>query len=360
VRGKPFFPIGLYMSDGPSDADFRKHVDRVAASPFNTIMPYSINAPSIEAVRADLDYLDSHGLKILYSVKDNFAGTDGFADPLLGFHGEEGITRGIVGTFRSHPAVLGWYTNDELGVDWRNRLEARQRLMRELDPDHPTWAVLYEVGQMGEYLGTADVLGSDPYPIPNSPVTMAEDWTHLTAGASAGHKPVWEVPQLFDPAVYDPKDAAKLRAPTLDEMLVMTYLALIEGANGLVFYNYSDLVRDPHGFDKRWPDVLLLGAEVKRLTPALLSTRKPPPLSVNAAGGAVRSAVRTDDAGNVYVLLANADKAKEATVTLAVPEHAHVRILKRGTEEESHAAGSPLVVTLPPLSAQTIVVAQRK
>ena len=49
VNGKPFFPLGWYFGPHPGDANYREHLDRIAASPFNTVMPYGINTGSVEA-----------------------------------------------------------------------------------------------------------------------------------------------------------------------------------------------------------------------------------------------------------------------------------------------------------------------
>ncbi|MCX6899101.1 MAG: hypothetical protein NT105_10405, partial [Verrucomicrobia bacterium] len=138
VNGKPFFPLGWYFGPGPTTKNFEEHLDRVAASPFNTIMCYGINVGGVEKVRTYLDALAARKLKIIYSIKDVYAGTEGYYEPVLGLRGEDAIVRGIVPLFRDHPAVLAWYLNDELPLTMRDRLDARQRLVRQLDPNHPT------------------------------------------------------------------------------------------------------------------------------------------------------------------------------------------------------------------------------
>jgi len=271
VNGKPFFPFGWYFGPGPTSKDYQTHLDRVAASPFNTVMCYGVNVGGIPKVRDYLDALAARKLKIIYSIKDVFAGTAGYYEPALGFRGEETIVRGIVGEFKDHPAVLAWYLNDELPLAMRERLNARQRLVSELDPDHPTWAVLYQVDEFYGYLNSADVLGADPYPVSERPVATVGDWMRKCAAVSDGLRPLWMVPQAMDWACYRKDRADKCRAPTLDEELVMSYLCLIHGARGLIYYSYFDLQRDRLGFDKRWADMLVLGNEVKQLFPALLS-----------------------------------------------------------------------------------------
>ena len=41
-------------------------------------------------------------------------------------------------------------------------LEKHYQWTAETDPDHPTWAVLYEAPQLRQYLRTFDVVGTDP------------------------------------------------------------------------------------------------------------------------------------------------------------------------------------------------------
>lgn len=358
VDGKPYFPLGWYFGPGPSSKDYPEHLDRIAASPFNTIMTYGINTGSLETVRTYLDDMDRRDLKLIYSLKDIFVGTKYYRSPQFGFHGEEEIVRGVVGAFREHPAVLGWYLNDELPITLRDRLEARGRLVRELDADHPTWAVLYQVADLFGYLNTADVLGTDPYPVPKRPVTLAAEWTRQTAAVSGGERPLWQVPQAFDWGNYHKEQADEYRAPTRDEIMVMSYLCLINGARGLIYYAYSDLLRDRLGFDARWADMLVVGREVEQLFPALLSTARPPKLKVESDSDAVASALRADDAGNHYVLLANPDPKAGATVRVSVPARAETLLL-RNAETQPLPAGAQAnlrAVELPPMGAATLIL----
>lgn len=361
VNGKPFFPLGWYFGPHPGDANYREHLDRIAASPFNTVMPYGINTGSVEGVRAYLDDLDRRNLKILYSIKDIYEGIGYYQESVLGFRGEEAMVRGIVTAFRDHPAILGWYLNDELPLEMRDRLEARNTLVQQLDPNHPTWAVLYQVGELFGYLGTADVLGTDPYPIPQRPVTMAGDWTRETVGVAAGLRPAWQVPQAFDWQCYNQDRPDEYRAPTLDEVRVMTYLCLIHGANGLIYYSYFDLQRDRLGFDRRWADMLVVGNEVKALFPALLSAAPAPKRVVRSDREGVQYSLRADDEGNTYVLMANPDAKASATVRVAVAPGTEARVLSYGRVQP--LPGAPharwRAVSLPPLGAATLILQAR-
>lgn len=357
VDGKPFFPLGWYFGPGPSTPDYAGHLDRVAASAFNTIMCYGVNSGGIDKVRAYLDAFSARNLKLIYSIKDVYEGTRWFHEPVLGFRGEEAIVRGVVSAFKDHPALLAWYLNDELPLSMRDRLDARQRLVSALDPNHPTWAVLYQVDEFAGYQNSADVLGTDPYPIPSKPVTLAADWTRKCAAVSDGMRPLWMVPQAFDWGNYRKETAAESRPPTLDEELVMTYLCLIHGAHGLIYYSYSDLMRDPRGFEKRWADMVVVGDEVKQLFPALLSTAAADGPEVEIAAGAIDFARRADDERRRYVLMANPSPDQPATVRVTVSSGAELQLLRRGERKPLPAPQDGRChVALPPMGAATLII----
>ena len=360
VGSRPFFPLGWYFGPAPSDSDFRQHIDRIAASPFNTIMCYGINAGSAGGVRRYLDYLASRNVKLIYSLKDMYAGTRWFEGSKFGWKGEDDIVTGVVQMFRTHPAILAWYLNDELPLLMRDRLEARQRRVHQLDPNHPTWSVINELSDLPGYLNTADVLGTDPYPVPDSPVTMAAEWTETSIEVSAGLRPIWMVPQAFDKSNY--RKSPPARAPTLGEELVMTYLCLIHGAEGLMYYSYNDLQRDRTGFDKRWADMLIVGREVKQLEPALLSIAIPPKLTVTLGSASAQYAVRADDQGNTYVLLANPDSTQGASVRLTVPVGAAVQVLHHAELSPGPplATGNECAVSLTRMDAATVIIQPRR
>jgi hypothetical protein len=97
------------------------------------------------------------------------------------------------------------------------------------------------------------------------------------------------------PQAFDMEAGGAGRPPTLAEERVMTYLCLIHGAHGLIFYSYFDLLQDKKaGFESRWKDMLVVGREVKRLEPALLSSCDPQPVAVHAPEG-IHHCQRADD-----------------------------------------------------------------
>ena len=267
-EGKPFFPLGMYWS-GINEDDIKVYAD----SAFNCLMPYG--TPS----QQQMDLAHEHGLKVIYSVKDIYYGSTYCPPGIETVEDERKFIEGKAEAFRDHPALLAWYLNDELPLAFVDRLEAHQEWLEELDPHHPTWVVLYQVGQLEHYRRTFDVIGTDPYPIPGRPASLAGDWTRRTVDAYGGRRPVWMVPQVFNWATYRKTEEEKegLRPPTLAEMRSMAWQCITEGANGLIFYSFFDLKRDTVvPFEEQWGYVKEMAAEVSELIPVILSVEPTP------------------------------------------------------------------------------------
>jgi hypothetical protein len=269
--GKPFFPLGMYWS-GVSEADLKVYAD----SAFNCLMPYG--SPTAE----QMDLVAKYGLKVIYSVKDIYVGSTWCPKDIKTQEDERAYIEAKAKAFGNHPALLAWYLNDELPLEYMPRLEAHQQWLEELDPGHPTWVVLYQVGQLEHYRKTCDVLGTDPYPIPGA-ARRAADWTRQSTASVMGRRPVWMVPQVFNWAAYGKTDEEKRAKfpPTLPEMRSMAWQCIVEGAKGLIFYSFMDLKRDVVvPFDKQWPLVKQMAAEIGPMIPAIMSIEQAPKATV--------------------------------------------------------------------------------
>ncbi len=312
LNGKPFFPLGMYMSGSNlNDRDLAIFAD----SPFNCLMPYGLPG------EAQMDLVHKHGLKIIYSIKDFYAGTKYAPKFIKTEADEEPAVRRFVTRFRNHPALLAWYLNDELSWTMMPRLGAHQQWVEKLDPNHPTWVVLYQAQDISRYVGSFDVVGTDPYPIPNRPVSMAAQWTRWTLEGVAGARAVWQVPQVFNWGVYKKteKERAGLRPPNLPEMRSMAWQCICEGATGLVFYSFFDLKRDKTTpFDVQWPRLKTVAAEITDMIPVLLSV-EPTPIVRVTSGQWLHWTTRMHG-GKLYIMAVNdGDGAGEARFTLPRP-----------------------------------------
>ncbi len=308
VDGEPFFPLGMYWSGVK-----KPELDTYAKGPFNCLMPYgSPNTNQMDACQA-------RGLKVIYSIKDFYSGTRWAPSGMKTEADELSEIKRRVALHAKHPALIAWYINDELPLAMIDRLSARQNLMEKLDPDHPTWVVLYQYDQVRSYLPTFDVIGTDPYPIPNKPAGTALEWTRVTRDQTFNTRAVWQVPQVFDWGGYRKgEEREKTRAPTLLEMRSMAWQCVAAGANGLVFYSYFDLykMRERDPFEKRWAEVCEMAGEIKRFIPVLLSVEPAPAANVTGPDTVEMRVWRVGR--EIYLLVVNAaDAPAVATVSLS-------------------------------------------
>ncbi len=316
VDGRPFFPLGMYWSGINTNK-----LEFFAKSAFNCIMPYG--APNSKAA---LDFCHSRGIKVIYSVKDAYFGSHWCPSSIRSEADEVTYVTDRVTRFKDHPAVLAWYLNDEMPLTMLPRLVARRDLLEKLDPDHPTWVVLYQYSQIRDYMQSFDVIGTDPYPIPTRPALMATTWTRATAAATMGCKPLWQVPQAFDWGVgkKDPVERAKFRPPTETELRSMSWQCIANGANGLVLYSFFDLQKPTVNvpFEVRWAECCRVAEEIRRFFPVFLSDEKAdtPPVQGLCDAETVGETVSVRSwwkDGEAWVLIVNGgDKPVTASVKL--------------------------------------------
>lgn len=347
VDGKPFFPLGMYWS-GITEEDLARY----AQSKFNCLMPYG--SPNQEK----MDLAQKHGLKVIYSIKDWYSGSQYCPKHIKTPADEESNIRARVWEFRDHPALLAWYLNDELPQSFLPQLEAHQRWVAEEDPNHPTWVVLYQYREVAAYLNTFDVIGTDPYPIGRSPASTAGQWTAETFRQVDRSRAVWQVPQVFNWANYAHDDAArqKGRTPTADEMRSMAWQCIAEGATGLVFYSWFDIKRNPDvPFDVQWNHLKRLAAEIDQLAPVLLSAEPVPAVTVATASSPseppewLHPLVKSHG-GKLYLIAVN-DGDGEDTLRVTIPSApSSIRELSEG--RTIHPAGAGFQDHSPKLSVK--------
>ncbi len=316
IDGEPVFPLGMYWSSID-----REQLERYAEGPFNCLMPYG--SPTAD----QLDLAQEFGLRVIYSIKDFYFGTRWCPAFIASEADEEPAVRERVRQYRDHPALMAWYLNDELPPSMMDRLNAHRRWVEEEDPDHPTWVVLYQVGEVGRYLNSFDVIGTDPYPIPGRPASMAGQWTRTTREEVDDSRAIWMVPQAFNWGVYS--DDEDLRPPTRDELRSMTWQCICEGADGLIYYSWFDLRKDQEfPFDERWSEVKAVAQEVADLAPVLLSVEPTPQVTVEA-DEAIHWTVRTLEKTTWLLMVNDSPEPVAATVRFAEPP---ARVLEEEVE----------------------------
>ena len=284
---------------------------------------------------ATANAIQTSGLKLIATMKD-FMPQSQYSRLKMETQGD--ADRALLHRFRQlkdHPALLAWYMNDERGQTYVPQLAKRQALVRKLDPEHPTYTVLYQLQILDKYMDTYDIIGTDPYPVgsDDNDYDRCAKWAEVAVNGSFGVRPVWQVPQVFDWGVYWKNKVKKTRMPSARELKNMFWQAVACGANGLIGYSHFDIRRmdwkNPK--DKVWADVCEAAEEIRAYAPVILSGDAPPTVTTDNPSVRVRA---WRDGKTVHVLAVN---------TKDVPAKAMVKL----------EGGATLAADLPGLDKQT-------
>ena len=289
VDGKPFFPLGMFFRNRDLNAS---NLAFYVEGPFNCVMPHARMGLS----EKDIEMYSAAGLKVIFQLGY------GVTDP----DGAEAWVRETVAKYKDNPALLAWYTNNELPVADIPKLAFRQRLLEEIDPDHPVWSVQDVFSETRQYLGTYDVLGMDPYPIPKKPIETVISSLRQGLEGTFSSRAIWQVPQAFGWGWLKRSETKGQRAPTQKEMANMTWQAIAGGANGIIYYAFDHMYEkhdDPNdAFEPAWARTKAAASEVKKYERVFLSAETP----VAVSGATESVAVRTwRYEGDTYLLAVN-------------------------------------------------------
>ena len=253
-NGKPFFPLGFYDVSWmvPVEQRLRMAQD-IAQWGYNTIH-VGIQGPENkgDGYGAFLDSCARLGVRVI---------TEFSGDPLP-----------VIEKYRGKPAVLGWNPGDEPAPKGITPQEMFRRYdnFKQIDPDHIAYTVICVPSQYANYAAGTDVLAPDPYPVPRRPFDdVYRRFKEAKAAANKVDTALWAVGQAFGGQKYDKKGAWP-RCPDAREFRGMSYLALMAGVKGIIYYTYYD-----GSFDiLKAPDLLeavkAFPAELRGLIPFVL------------------------------------------------------------------------------------------
>ena len=150
------------------------------------------------------------GLKIMFSLKDTYyKGSACWPASVTSRATEQQFVRSQIRKFKQHPALLGWYVQDEMSIKagWGADLRTHYRWAVEEDPSHITWACVGADAtfEMRRYLDTTDVIGTDKYPIcqaynassTNNNVATIGPEVALARNQTDSARPLWQVLQVL-------------------------------------------------------------------------------------------------------------------------------------------------------------------
>lgn len=306
--GELFFPLGFFDNTaGVNTTD----LDTMAAMRMNCILNYQTDKMAVSTTKSYLDAADSRNLKIIFSVKDCLDGTIWEIKQLGQWTGAFNVFKGLVDTFKDHPAVLAWYTNDEQVRDvFLGPLQARHDYIRDNDPNHPVYQVFEQNHYAARYLiNTLDVSGADCYPV----LTQCEigaaypdlyrlgELTKFARMDIFDARPVWMVQECCSQQPYMPPGQTS-RPPTYEEIVATSYLSLINGARGILFFEYALMKKEeiPSQFDV----MTKVGNHLEKLIPFGLAIDAPLRQQVTPANSAI-SALARRVGSELYVLAVN-------------------------------------------------------
>jgi hypothetical protein len=220
VNGEPFFAIGFFA--GPSE-DFAR------------MKELGVNVTGFYE-QPDEDYLrkaEQHGMKVIFGIN-------------LPRNGEDLPARlaPVVSMVKRSSAFLGYYTADEPAADVFPALERVYRDLTALDPYH---VVIITANTHRRTLAQyCDVMQPDEYPLPGDLDGITRT-VQTTARECKPNKSPWFISQAFPWSVYGGLTYADAPSPTFDEFRAMTWLPIVEGAKGVVYYTYRTLYAQQGG-----------------------------------------------------------------------------------------------------------------
>jgi len=315
VDGEPFLPFGLYRVP-------QGELEEMADIGFNTVISWGESpTPTIEDQLGYLDAAHAAGLKVIdwpcrYAGRLRYADPE-FADKFAAFI-EEDLPE-LVAACRDHPAMLAWYSPDEpnLAAPYLEGGETQMidltrryyQTVREGDPAHPMYGLFCRtIPASRDWQATYDVAGIDAYWLP-----LAKDETPLkpalaaqAADEVAGRyaKPFWLV---LEAATY----SASARSLSPAEQRCQTYLGLIHGAKGLLYFIY------PVAYQPLLDEFRSLAAETHALALYVLSAEPAPAVRVEPQGLADLVHARAFRKGDEVVLLAANPSRAQAEVRIS-------------------------------------------
>jgi len=271
VDGKPFFPYGMYVNKLMFEERWLK---RYCEASFNVFVPYAW--PD----RATLDRTTAAGLRFVYNVSADVNAKGASTNWIAA----------SVRNIRDHKGLLGWYVFDEQPSANADLLTERYRLVSGIDRDHPTWCAQDLYDESGYFLDATDIFGTDPYPVPDYPLSQVTAAMRTADAGLMGVRSVWQVVQAWSWSWTDAVRWPNKRRPSETELRNMTWQAIAGGARGIIYYIFSDYCRDePLDGEKVtdiWEEIKRVSREVKAHERVLLfaETESVPGLPAGVVG----------------------------------------------------------------------------
>lgn len=283
LEGEPFFPVGIYQCNDPAVLE---------GTGFNLCMGHELMATPAQL----LDACDQARVMTMFNLTGLMRG-----------HRPEKVAE-AVRDVKNHPAVLAWYVCDEpdsgaWNVPPDEVALATQVLHRTTKQPTTSVVMAWTESNLYRYQGALDILATDIYPIRGggqpSDLTKVAVATDVAKRATGGSKPVWIVLQGTPEA-------------SAEEEYGVTYLAVTHGADGILYFAYSDELRQ----SEAWEALVDISLELQELSPYLTSPTSDKEVAVSDE----RVHVMLKESPKVYCLITvNSSSEPLEEVTFALP-----------------------------------------
>ncbi len=268
-KGKPVFPVGTY---GAPVSDYKL----LKETGYNFV----VGSPS------DLDAAYDAGLMVSVHINGN----------------DIKAARDTITKYKDHPAVLCWMMYDEPGYNRADLLHIYNlyNAVYEADPIHPSYLVITTPTVYESFGRLCDVLAVDTYPVTNGKITDVGDNIALAYHRIDDNQPVWHCGQMFN--------WPEQRRPNPQEHRFMTYLSIIEGAKGVLWYTYKGYGQYlPEDDPELWNAQKRILAELNQLAPLILAPGFGKPALMVNENKNIRAIIKEGPSGT-YLIAANKSK----------------------------------------------------
>jgi len=312
--GQPTFFLGVYDSGMGYIADksrWMKVFDdnrRLFELPINLYLNYWYGIASLQAMQSMMDALQS---KKIYYFQTGNAFAHGYDPNYFAIDTSEIFLEAL----SKHSGLAGFYTVDEAVSSLAPVMFEQYQRLKSVKPDGITFGAFLHTSGLRFWRDTVDVLAMDPYPIVGKePATgydlsLVANWTRATRDVVMDSRPIMSVLQFF-------QTTSDSRWPTKDELRNMSYMAIAEGANGLMYWSLGvralahvckDWCEEKEAYFENLKSVL---TELKGLENVLVGIDKPDLLILNSLPKLISTRIKFMD-GKVYLIASNLSPIKQ-------------------------------------------------
>ena len=225
---------------------------------------------------------------------------------------------------RQHPAFIGYGILEEPSNTPKTMhdMMLSAAVIRKCDPDKPRYVLPNNPAVFGTVAGIGEFIIADPYCVrrPDSPVTMVGDHVRALRELHPG-KPVWTLLQAH-------RSGDHLTIPSPAQLRAMNYLAIVEGARGVLWFAFDDDhnqgISFLHYADGRfeqpsWDTLRELAAEMKDVIPGIVQPADPNLIAACGPEPTVRAAAWRRHADHLLIVVNSLPEAQTARLSLTRP-----------------------------------------